>query len=178
MYNILCMAIFLIFRGLFWEASKSLMVSHFVRINFIGMKQSVINEFPSHGISIERTIDDCIHSKSHYVLLWIFLLFDFNYLDLNEVQQFLVSLFDFSFNFEFLSCIYEYYLPSQCLSYDTFDLVIMFQFSFIYCVLWIFWHIVLCPKWYNDVLFSDKTKTFCRRFSDIIIFTLYFSGLM
>ena len=37
------------------------------------MKQAEINEFPLHGVFIERVVDDWIHRQSNYILLCIFL---------------------------------------------------------------------------------------------------------
>ena len=65
-----------------------------------------MDEFPWHGMFIEIIIDYWSHRQSNDVLIWRLLLFKFNVINCNEVQYFLVSFFDFDFNFEFISCIF------------------------------------------------------------------------
>ena len=64
-----------------------------------------MDELKLHGMFIEITIYCWSRIHSNDVLICGLLLLNFNDINFNDVQYFLVSFFDFGFNFEFLSCI-------------------------------------------------------------------------
>ena len=64
-----------------------------------------MNEFPLYGMFTKLDIYNRIHRQINDFLSWIFLLLRFNDFNCNKVQEFLVYLFYFGINFEFISCI-------------------------------------------------------------------------
>ena len=108
-------------------------------------------------------------------------LFNFKYINGNEVQYFLISFFGWCFNFKFYFCICGHFYPSESFSYYISEFIVIFKCSLIYCILCVLWHIIWWPEWYNCDCFwyfyGDKAKNFCREFTVIdnlnIIFYRY-----
>ena len=64
-----------------------------------------MDELPWYGFFIEKTVDDWSHRYSNYLLIWIMLLLNLDYINCNEVQYLLVCFFYFDFRFIFISFI-------------------------------------------------------------------------
>ena len=66
----------------------------------------------------------------------------------------IVDLFHFLlFQLYFHSCICGDLHSSESLIYSTSELIAIFECSLTDCVLWVLWHIIWWPEWYNDVCY-------------------------
>ena len=83
----------------------------------------------------------------------------------------MISFFGWCLNFELYSCIYGHLYPSESFSSYIYEFIVMFECSLTDFVLWVLWHIIWWPEWYDHACLwyfnDDKAKTFCRIFADI-----------